>query len=129
MYYYCCSIITECDVINHAVLFLYPCRPVLHRIYNVGVNWILISWNRNPAPDNVSNYEVRYSYAGECNSIWRGSTIWTVSGNNSSYNITGLGAYLNYSITLIAINDTGRSPPNTVFARTRSTGIEWLLFM
>ena len=126
--YYCCSVIIECEIINHAVLFLYPHRPMLHGIDNVGVNWILISWNRNPTPDNVSYYEVKYSYAGECNRIWRGSRIQRVDGANSSYNITGLGAYLNYSITLVAINDTGRSPPYTVFVRTRSTGMECSLF-
>ena len=71
----------------------------------------------------MSNYEVQYSYAGECDSISRGGTTWTTGGSNASYNITGLhGAYLNYSITLIAVNDTGRSPPYTDFARTRSTG-------
>ena len=48
----------------------------------------------------------------------------TTGGTNSSYNITGLqGAYLNYSITLVAVNGTGRSPPYTDFARTRSTGV------
>ena len=128
MFYYCCSLILECDIINHAVLFLYPHRPLIRRINQVGVNWILISWNRNPTPDNVSYYEVRYSYAGECNTTWRGSTIRKVGGNNSSFNITGLEAYLNYSISLVAINDTGSNPPNTVFARTRSTGMECLLF-
>ena len=72
----------------------------------------------------MSNYEVQYSYAGDCDIIWRGSTIQTTGGTNSSYNITGLqGAYFNYNITLVAVNDTGRSPPYTDFARTRSTGV------
>ena len=84
----------------------------------------MISWNLNPPTDNVSNYEVQYSYAGECDIIRRDSTTRTTGGTNSSYNITGLhGANLNYSITLIAVNDTGRSPPYTDFARTRSTGV------
>ena len=83
----------------------------------------MISWNLNPSSDNVSNYEVQYSYAGECeNIIGQDSTIWTDGGTNS-YNITGLGANLNYNITLIAVNDTGRSPPYTDFARTRPTGL------
>ena len=92
-------------------------------MHQIGIDWIKISWNLNLHPDNVSNYEVQYSYAGECDIIWRGSTIRTTGGTNSSYNITALGAYLNYSITLIAVNDTGRSPPYTDFARTRPTGL------
>ena len=98
---------------------------MLHSITQRDHNWISISWNRNHNVDNVTEYEVWYYYAGECNRIWQGSTIWTTDGSNS-YNITGLGAYLNYSITLVAVNGTGRSPPNTVFARTRSTGMECL---
>ena len=75
----------------------------------------------------MSNYEVQYSYAGECDIILREgirSTTQTTGGTNSSYNITGLhGANLNYSITLIAVNDTGRSPPYTDFVKTRSMGV------
>ncbi len=111
---------------NHTVLFLYPRQPRLNRtLYQVGVNWILISWNRNPSPDNVSIYEVEYSYAGDCheNAISRDRVMQTTGGTNLSYNITSLpGAHLNYSITLVAVNGTGRGPPNTDYATTRSMG-------
>lgn len=106
---------------DHAVSFLYPRQPVLHSISQRGFNWIYISWSRRAA-DNVTSYEVKYFYAGECIEVGQRNTILRVGGTNSSFNITGLGAYLNYSITLVAINDTGRSPPNTDFAITRSTG-------
>ena len=96
---------------------------MLHSITQKDHNWLYISWNRNHNVDNVTEYKVEYSYAGECDGISQDSTVQTTGGANSSYNITGLGAYLNYSITLVAINYTGRSPPNTVFARTSSTGI------
>jgi hypothetical protein len=72
----------------------------------------------------VSNYEVEYSYAGDCNRISQGNIVRTTGGTNSTYNITGLqGGYLNYSITLVAANGTGRGPPYTDYARTRSTGV------
>ena len=108
---------------DHAVLFLYPRRPVLHSINQRGLNWICVSWNRNNATDNVTEYEVEYSYAGECSEISNDIITDTVGGSNSSYNITGLGEYLNYSIALTAINDTrtGRSPPNIKFAVTLPT--------
>ena len=98
-------------------------------INRVGANWILVTWKRNRATDNTSNYEVTYSYVGECTrTIGRSSTM-IVDGTNSSYNITGLGAYYNYNITLIATNGTGRSPPHTVFSKTSSTGKQSLLLL
>lgn len=103
---------------------------MLLNINQVGANWILVTWKRNRATDNISNYRVTYSYVGECT-----RTIGTrmVDGANSSYiisyNITGLGAYYNYNITLIAMNGTGRSPPHTVFSRTSSTGKQSVLLL
>ncbi len=93
-------------------------------ISQVGDNWILVPWEGNPAADNISCYEVTYSYAGECSSISDRTITRGVDGTNSSYNITGLqGAYLNYSITLVAVNGTGRGPANTDFATTNSMGV------
>ena len=104
------------------VLFLAPRRPHLHGIHEKGQTWIYTSWNLNTPPDNVSHYEVRHSYVGECSEISREEVLKMLDGANSTHNITGLEPYLNYSITLIAINGTGQSPPNTVFVVTRSTG-------
>ena len=114
-------IIIECD--HLAVSFLYPRRPLLHSIYQIGHNWIYISWRENRAVDNVTDYEVKYFYVGECSEVNRDSIEHTVGGTSSSYNITDLRGCYNYSITLTAINGTGRSPPNTAFAVTHSTGI------
>ena len=109
------------------VLFLFPRRPNLHRIL-VGHNWIYVSWNRNQAADNVSNYLVRYSYVGACNEISRREITQRLDSSNSSYNITDLaGAYLNYSITLIASNDTGSSPPNVASAVTQPTSMCFII--
>ena len=100
-----------------AVLFSYPRQPVLS-INQRGLNWIHISWDYNRESDNITRYEVEYSYAGECSEINQNIIIEMVDRRNSSYNITGLGEYLNYSITLTAINDNGESPPNKMFAVT-----------
>ena len=68
---------------------------------------------------------MRYSYAGACSEIDRQEINQIIDSKNfsESYNITDLRGYLNYSISLTAINDTGRSPPNIVFAVTNFTGI------
>jgi hypothetical protein len=91
-------------------------------INQVGTNRILVPWEGNPAADNISYYEVTYSYVGECSRISDQSIIRRVDGTNSLYDITGLQPYLNYSITLVAVNGTGRGPPYTDYARTSSTG-------
>ena len=68
---------------------------------------------------------MRYSYAGACSEIDRQEINQIIDSENFSmtYNITNLRGYLNYSINLTAINDTGMSPPNIVFAITNFTGI------
>ena len=101
-----------------AVLFSYPRRPVLRNQLQIDFNWIYISWENNQESDNLTKYEVEYSYAGECSEVNQNIITEMVGRRNSSYNITGLGEYLNYSITLTAINDTGRSPPNKIFVVT-----------
>ena len=126
-------------IIDHIciVLFLFPRRPNLHQIL-VGHNWIYVSckkrkssydpWNRNQAADNVSNYLVRYSYVGACGEISRQEITQRLDSSNFSYNITDLaGAYLNYSITLIASNDTGSSPPNVASAVTHPTSMCFII--
>ena len=70
-----------------------------------------------------------YSYIGECGGVDRGVVTEMISSINSSYNITGLGEYLNYSINLTAINGTGRSPPNIAFALTSSAGKVWEMML
>lgn len=105
------------------VLFLAPRRPHLNRI-QVGHNWIYITWNRSLA-DNVSSYQVGYSYTGACRDINQQELLLNqiVGGRNSSYNITGLRGYSNYNISLTSINDTGRSPPNIALVLTDTTGM------
>ena len=103
-------------------MFQYPRRPRLHTIDQVGENWIYVSWHRNSG-DIISNYEVKYSYIGECVGVARGIATRNISGDSSSYNITGLGGeYFNYSINITAINATGRGPPNIAYALTKSAG-------
>jgi hypothetical protein len=93
---------------------------MLHRINqgDLSHNWIYLSWDYNQLSDNVTEYEVEYSYVGECSEINQNIITVVVGRSNSSFNITGLGEYLNYNITLTVINNAGRSPPNTIFAVT-----------
>ena len=105
----------------YTVLFLYPHRPTIHD-HQQGQSWIYVSWRQQSA-ENVTEYEVKYSYVGHCGSISRSVTITRTHGNEPYYNITGpLEEYSNYSINVTAINGTGRSPPNTAPATTLPEG-------
>ena len=106
------------------VLFLNPRRPNI-RSFQRGSNWIYVSWLSDHPRDNVTSYEVKYSYVGPCVGISQRITTRRVYGNESHYNITGLGEFFNYSINLTAINGTGRSPPNIAFARTLPDGMTY----
>ena len=88
----------------------------------MGQNWIYLSWDQNSAQDNVTNYEVNYSYIGECSGVVRRIMTERVNENTTSFNITGLEEYSQYSINLTAINNTGRSPPNVAFSMTGPAG-------
>ena len=105
-----------------SVTFLFPRRPNLHGIGQVGQNWIYLSWDQNSAQDNVTNYEVNYSYIGECSGVVRRIMTERVNENTTSFNITGLEEYSQYSLNLTAINNTGRSPPNIAFSMTGPAG-------
>ena len=106
--------------ISFAVLFKYPRRPVL-RNTNKGSSWIKLTWNQRPS-DNITNYEVKYSYVGECGGVSKAVVTRRIDGGDSSYNVTGLGEYFNYSINLTAINRDGTSPPFITFELTRPEG-------
>ena len=105
-----------------AVTFLFPHRPNVHRIGQVGLNWIYLSWDQNSAQDNVLKYEVKFSFIGENPRASPGG-MFVVVNSRTSFNITGLEEHSSYSINLTAINDKGRSPPNIAFAVTRPEGI------
>ena len=104
------------------VTFLFPRRPNLGRINSIGHRWIYLSWNRNNRRDNVTNYQVKYSYIGECPGVVRRIMMQRLNGSTISFNITGLEEYSNYSINLTAINNTGISPPNIAFSLTGPAG-------
>ena len=107
-----------------SVSFLNHNNPSLSIINSVGYSWILLSWNCSSANDNISNYEVKYSYIGECTGIGREIHTQMISGNVASYNITDLpGEYFNYSINLTAINSVGRTSPIVAYATTEAAGI------
>ena len=90
----------------------------------MGHSWIYLSWIQDEVNSIISNYQVNYSYIGECTEIGREIHTRNVSGSDVSFNITGLQEeyYFQLRINLTAINSAGRSPPNTAYAATRATG-------
>ena len=64
---------------------------------------ISLSWTS--AGSVVNSYEVKWKYDGECSGVRGGRA--SVGGAMNSYSLTGLEAYIIYSITVTVTNDVG----------------------
>ena len=72
-----------------------------------GHTWLHLTWTQHEN-DVVTGYQLSYSYTGSCDYSPDDVSIGSIQ---REYNITSLEEYSEYSITLIAMNETGRSPP------------------
>ena len=79
---------------------------------------ISLSWTS--AGSEVDNYEVMWTYDGECSDVRGGRA--TVAGDMTSYTIEGLEEYITYSITVTATNNVGSAVSEVDTVRTREAG-------
>ena len=79
---------------------------------------IPLSWTS--AGSVVNNYEVEWTYDGECSDVRGGRA--TVAGDITSYTIEGLEEYITYSITVTATNNIGSALSAEAVVRTSETG-------
>ena len=56
----------------------------------------------------MDSYEVSFSYQGPCSGFNHTNTV-TVDGTTRQYTLTGLQEFSNYTVTVVAVNGTGRS--------------------
>ena len=87
-----------------------------------GTNSLSFSW---PPPEGeiVARYEIAASYVGDCPEI--ASTYPDTSSANfpsTTVQNTELKEFSNYSLSVTAVNDAGRSETSTLVATTLSTG-------
>ena len=68
----------------------------------------------------VNNYEIVWTYDGECSDVRGGRA--TVAGDMTSYTIGGLEEYITYSITVTAANNVGNAVSEVATVRTSEAG-------
>ena len=70
----------------------------------------------------MDSYEVSFSYQGPCSGFNHTSTT-TVDGTTRDYTLTGLHEFSNYTVTMVAVNDAGRSEESSVNVVTLPDGM------
>ena len=84
---------------------------------------ITITWTQ-PEGDVVNSYEITYSYQGPCSDGTQSQTeSGSISGDLRQLTAGELHEFSNYTITIIASNGAGNSPPVTTTAETLPDGM------
>ena len=82
---------------------------------------INLIWTQ-PEGEIVDNYTVSFSYQGPCSGFNHTNTT-TVAGTTRQYTLTGLQEFSNYTVTVVAVNGTGRSGGSSENVVTMSNGM------
>ena len=70
----------------------------------------------------MDSYEITYSYQGPCPGAAQ-SESGSISGNRRQFIAADLHEFSNYTITIIALNGAGNSPPETTTIATLPKGM------
>ena len=81
---------------------------------------IILTWTQ-PEGEVVDSYEVSFSYQGPCSGFNHTDTT-TVNGTTRQYTLTGLQEFSNYTVTVVAVNDAGRSEESSENVVTMADG-------
>ena len=73
----------------------------------------------------MDSYEVSFSYQGPCSGFNHTNTT-TVNGTTRQYTLTGLQEFSNYTVTVVAVNGSGRSEESSVNIVTMADGMSVL---
>ena len=69
----------------------------------------------------MDSFEVAFSYQGPCSGFTHTNTT-IVGGTTRQYTLTGLQEFSNYTVTVVAVNDAGKSEENSVNVVTMADG-------
>ena len=73
----------------------------------------------------MDSYEVSFSYQGPCSGFNHTNTT-TVNGTTRQYTLTGLQELSNYTVTVVAMNGSGRSEGSSQNVVTMADGMSVL---
>ena len=69
----------------------------------------------------VDSFEIVVSYQGPCTGITHTSS-WFLYGTASQHTLTGLKEFSNYTVTMVAVNDAGKSQESSTSIVTMTDG-------
>ena len=75
----------------------------------------------------MDSYEVSFSYQGPCSGFNHTNTT-TVNGTTRQYTLTALQEFSNYTVTVVAVNASGRSEESSVNIVTMEDGMSFKVF-
>ena len=84
-------------------------------------NSINLVWTQ-PLGEVVDSYEIVTSYQGDCTGVTHTST-WFLYGTARQHTLTGLKEFSNYSVTMMAVNDAGKSEQSSRSFITMADGM------
>ena len=108
----------------HCFPVLLPSAPTIIMAGSHSLTSINLTWTQ-PEGEVVDSYEVSFSYQGPCSGFNHTNTT-TVDGTIRQYTLTGLQEFSNYTVTVVAVNDAGRSEGRSVNIVTMAEGMSVL---
>ena len=82
---------------------------------------INLTWTQ-PEGEVVDSYEVSFSFKRSCDGFNHTNTT-TVAGTTRQYTLTGLQEFSNYTVTVVAVNGSGRSGGSSLNVVTLADGM------
>ena len=97
-----------------------PSAPNITMVNTQSSTSITLNWTQ-PEGQVADSYEVSFSYQGPCSGFNHTNTT-TVNGTTRQYTLTELQEFSNYTVTVVAVNDTERSEESSESIITMADG-------
>ena len=110
---------------NCCYLFLFPAllpsAPTITTAVSQSSTSTTLIWTQ-PEEDFVDRFEIVASYQGDCTGVTYTST-WFLYGTARQHTLTGLKEFSNYTVTMVAVNDAGRTEQSSRSFVTMADGM------
>ena len=100
---------------------LLPSAPTITTAVSQSSTSTTLIWTQ-PEEDFVDRFEIVASYQGDCTGVTYTST-WFLYGTARQHTLTGLKEFSNYTVTMVAVNDAGRTEQSSRSFVTMADGM------